>query len=460
MLIYLSSGLEDNGWNLGLGDFEFNQTVFPNPAKDIAELQANHFKICLHTHQCPPGLHGTIHESSVAEEDEAHTQNYWRKHQQVLQEAPVDGWWPDSCDYLTIESRLSRHRMYREGSLQRNPNIRPFALHRNGYAGMTQWGGIIWSGDNNSEWKTLENQIQIGLNVSVSLSPYWCTDIGGFCPTKEFDGELYIRWFQYSVFTPFLRSHGRPSWLHAPDGWNRFKPSEIPGEVVKGHYSKSQETIREEVSPDPEVEPICRKFAELRYRLLPYIYSLAHQTYSNGMPLMRPMWLSYGAEHWFSAAEDQYMFGDSLLIAPVFHKAARARMVALPDGVWFGLLDGKQYQGGTQVVIETPLESIPVLVPAGSIIPLANKKLYVDEAGHTDSHGFEVLNLLIYPGADAEFTLYEDDGISLDYERNIFRITTIKWNESTKTLSSKGVTSMNDHPERLLTAKLMPSGKR
>jgi alpha-glucosidase/alpha-D-xyloside xylohydrolase len=350
--------------------------------------------------------------------------------------------------------------MYREGSLKRQPDTRPFALFRNGYAGMTQWGGVVWSGDNISEWKTLERQIPIGLNVAVSFSPYWCTDTGGFYSTGEFDGELFIRWFQYSAFTPFFRSHGRPSWLHVPHGWSRFKPSEVPSEHYEDAYFTSKQEVDEEISPDLRVEPICRKFAELRYRMIPYIYTLAREAYDTGMPIMRPMWLAYGADKWFSGVEDQYRFGDSVLVAPVYTQAAVARKVALPEGRWYGFIDGKRYEGGSNVVVDAPLDSMPVLVSAGGIIPMGDAIHYVGEEGHIDESGFDNLELRIFAGADGEYVLYEDDGDSLAYERDVCTRTIIRWNDAKGEATLEGVSSIHSGKRRRIDAVVMPEGKR
>jgi alpha-glucosidase/alpha-D-xyloside xylohydrolase len=459
MLIYLGTGFADDGWNVRHGSYDFNKRVFPNPAQDLAELQAEQFKIMLHVHDCPSTLHGMVSDEGVDPDDESHAANYWAKHQALLDGMPVEAWWPDGGDELGIEARLARHRMYQEGSLQQFPDARPLALHRNGYAGMTRWGGVIWSGDTLCEWKTLERQIQIGLNVAVSCSPYWCTDTGGFFSTKEYDGELYVRWFQYSAFCPLFRSHGRPSWLHAPFGWSRYKPSEVPSEHAKSAYAASRSEIDDSVAPDPRVEPVCRRFAELRYRMLPYLYTCAREAYDTGMPLMRPMWLAYGADRWYSGVGDQYMLGPSLLVAPVYTKSALARKVALPEGTWYGLLDGKTYQGGTHVVVDAPLDSMPVLVPAGAVIPMGDVMRYVGEEGHTDESGFEHLELAIYTGADAEYTLYEDDGRSMAYEKEVCTRTTFRWDNAQRRVTAEGVSSTHAGKMRRLKGVLYPGGK-
>ena len=459
MLIYLSSGLADHGWNRGLGSFEFDPAVFPEPGRQVAALQAAGFKVNLHVHRCPSELHGAIGDAKTQADDASHAGTYWARHESLLETAPVDAWWPDGGDELEIEARLTRHRMYREGALRRRPNVRPFALHRNGYAGMTRWGGVVWGGDNLSEWKTLERQIGIGLNVAVSFTPYWCSDTGGFIPTRQFDGELFVRWFQYATFTPFLRAHGRLSWLHTPDGWNRFRPSQVPAERVGDAYFTSADHVEESIAPDARVEPICRAFAQLRYRLLPYIYTCARAAYDVGLPLMRPMWLAFGPEDWSSVAEDQYLLGDSLLVAPVYTKASVSRQVALPEGVWHGLLDGRSYAGDRPVVVDAPLESMPVFVRAGGIIPMGDVRQYVEEPGHADKNGFDNVELHIYTGADGAFTLYEDDGISLAYERDRCTRTMITWSDAARKLTVSGTTSIHPRTTRRFTVKLLPEGE-
>ena len=173
---------------------------------------------------------------------------------------------------------------------------------------------------------------------------------------------------------------------------------------------------------------------------------------------MRPMWLAYGADKWYSGVEDQYMFGESVLVAPVYTKAAVARKVALPDGLWYGLLDGKTYQGGVNVVIETPIDSLPVLVPAGAIIPMGDAMHYVGEEGHTDENGFDNLQIRIFTGADGEFVLYEDDGVSLAYEKDICTRTTFTWDDSKREATMEGVSSTHSGKNRRVAAEVMPEG--
>ena len=443
-----------------MGSFDFNPAVFRDPSTDFAQLAEANYRVALHAHQCPSNLHGTVHDANVPADDSSHASNYWARHAAVMEAGSIAAWWPDGGDDLPIDARLLRHRMYWEGALQSMPNTRPLALHRTGYAGMTRWGGVVWSGDILSEWRTIATQIQVGLNAAVSYTPFWGADVGGFLSTKEYDGELFVRWMQFATFTPFVRAHGRPSWLHAPHGWSRYKPSEIPAERAGVPYFASHLDSDEQVSPDMRVEPLCRRFVEWRYRLLPYVYNAAWQAHALGLPMMRPMWLVAQSDPWITTAEDQYLFGDSLLVAPVYQRGASSRSVALPSGTWYGLLDGKVYKGGRHVLVDAPIDSLPVLVPAGSIIPLGDVLQYVEEPGHTDADGYDNLKLLVYPGADADLTLYEDDGISLGYQRGQHTITTIRWDDASRSLTAIGVTAVLPATERSITVTLPPSGER
>ncbi len=218
-MIYLGTGFCPSGWNTGHGSFEFNENVFPDPEKMIEEFHKDHFKVVLHVVNPPENLHGRVSDTGTAAKDLGDAALYWAQHAPFMKKG-VDGWWPDEGDVLPWESRLTRNQMYWEGSRLTRPDIRPFALHRNGYAGMQRYGWL-WSGDVFSTWKTLETQVMIGINMGLTGVPYWGTDIGGFVPTKEFTAELFLRWFQFAAFCPLFRAHGRTWKLRLPWGWNQ-----------------------------------------------------------------------------------------------------------------------------------------------------------------------------------------------------------------------------------------------
>jgi alpha-glucosidase/alpha-D-xyloside xylohydrolase len=172
----------------------------------------------------PERLYGTVDQQAPAG-DESAAANLWAKHLAVFR-LGIDGWWPDEGDKLDAESRLARNRLYWDGPQRERPNQRPYALHRNGYAGMQRYAWL-WSGDVDSKWETLEAQVPVGINTSLSGEPFWGTDTGGFVTTPELTGELYVRWFQFSSFCPLFRSHGRTWKLRLPWGWNLGDPAPL-----------------------------------------------------------------------------------------------------------------------------------------------------------------------------------------------------------------------------------------
>jgi alpha-glucosidase len=419
-LIYLGTGYCTNGWNTGHGSLAFNTNAFvPENLKTLHDLN---FRIVFHVNRAPRNLFGasiaprpltpSLSPSGgegarragegVAEDFDSprHIRNYWARHRDIFA-LGVDGWWPDDGDELPLEARLTRHRCYYEGPLQDRTNVRPWSLHRTGYAGSQRYGGWIWSGDIDGKWETLAAHVSIGLNHGLSLTPFWGSDTGGFYPTKELTGELYARWFQFSAFCPSFRSHGRTWKLRLPWGWNtgEFGPKEHP----------------ERQHPDPaelhnaEVEPICRKFLELRYRLLPYNYTLAREAYDAGLPMMRALWLHYPDDAEAVKLGTEYLWGRELLVAPVIEKGATSRRVYLPEGNWYDWWTGKKDEGKRWIERPVDLATLPLYVRAGAIIPLDPVRQFT---GQTVA---EPTTLRVYAGADGTFTLYDDDGQSLGY---------------------------------------------
>ena len=285
-MIYLGTGFCPSGWNTNNGEFTFNEKVFPDPKAMFDQLHQDHFKVVLHV-AYPTGIremHGAAKDACDPKQ-RAETQSscYWDMHRPLLKTG-VDGWWPDEGDALNTPSRLVRNRMYWEASQIDRPNERPFALHRNGYAGMQRYGSFLWSGDVNSQWETLRNHVPIAVNTGLTGIPYWGTDIGGFVPTKEFTGELYVRWFQFAAFNTLFRSHGRTWMLRLPWGWNTGET----GPVETPNVPLDPKELH-----NAQVEPICRKYLELRYRMMPYLYSAVRECTQTGMPVMRALWLHY-----------------------------------------------------------------------------------------------------------------------------------------------------------------------
>jgi alpha-glucosidase/alpha-D-xyloside xylohydrolase len=393
-LIYLGTGYCSNGWNTGHGSVNFNTNAFV--PENIKALHDENFKVVLHVNRAPRNLFG----ASIAEASESrlHIRNYWPRHRETFA-LGVDGWWPDDGDELPLEARLARHRCYYEGSLQDRPGVRPWSLHRTGYAGVQRYGGWIWSGDTDSKWETLAAHVSVGLNHGLSLTPFWGSDTGGFYPTRELTGELYTRWFQFSAFCPSFRSHGRTWKLRLPWWWN------------SGEYGPIENNRNVDASElhNAEVEPICRKYLELRYRLLPYNYTLAREAADTGLPMMRALWVHYPDDAEAVKLGAEYLWGRDLLVAPVVEKGAKSRRVYLPEGAWYDWWTGEKLEGKRWIERPVDLATLPLYARAGAIIPLDPVRQY------TAQPVTEPTTLRVFPGASGVSKLYDDDGQSLGY---------------------------------------------
>ena len=422
-LIYLGTGFCPSGWNTANGSFDWNSRVFPDPKEMLDELHNQHFRTVMHVVILSDKLHGTVRDGcNVSRFDEAEASCYWDAHRRDFAMG-IDGWWPDEGDPLDVPSRLTRNRMYWEGPQLDRPDERPYALHRNGYAGMQRYGSFLWSGDVHSTWETLKTHIAVGINSGLSGIPYWGTDIGGFVPTPEFTAELYLRWFQFGAFCPLFRCHGRAWKLRLPWGWNTGDPG--PTEI--DHYNGAAVPGSSELH-NPRVEMICRKYLELRYRLLPYLYSVVHECATTGMPIMRALWLHFSEDSKAVACADEYLWGKSLLVAPVVEKGGTTRQVYLPRCDWYDFWTGERLRGGREIIHQVDLETIPLYVRAGSILPMGPVKQFTAE--NSDAP----LLLSIYPGSDASFLLYEDDGTSFNYRNGEWMGIEMSWSESRRTL--------------------------
>ncbi len=435
-LIYLGTGFTPSGWNKYNGEFTWNQAVFPDPQKIVGELHAQNFKVVLHIVLEGRRLAGAVGEPCTAAPlpsgrtpdekwpDDRQVSCYWPVHKKLYDDG-IDGWWPDQGDGLDAPSRLARNRMYWEGSLQFRPNERPYALHRNGHAGMQRFAAFLWSGDVYSTWETLQTHVPVAVNTGLTGIPYWGTDIGGFVPTKEYTGELHVRWFQFGAFCPLFRAHGRTWKLRLPWGWNtgELGPNEISN-YRGGAANPDSSELR-----NPDVEPICRKYLELRYRLMPYLYSAVRETHETGLPIMRALWLHYPDDAAAVARGDEYLWGRDLLVAPVTEKGAGSRRLYLPRGNWYDFWTEDKVEGGREIERPVDLATMPLYARAGSIIPFGPLKMYTGE----QVEGPLALN--IYPGADAAFTLYEDDGATFDYRRGEWMKLQMAWSDSRRTLT-------------------------
>jgi alpha-glucosidase/alpha-D-xyloside xylohydrolase len=442
-LIYLGTGYCTNGWNTGHGSFEFNPNAFPQPADQIRALHDMHFKVVLHINHAPRDLFGnSLEEDSGAS---SHIRNYWARHRPLVG-VGVDGWWPDDGDELPVEARLARHRCYYEGPVAERPNLRPWSLHRNGYAGAARYGGWIWSGDTLSRWTTLAAHVPVGLNHSLSLTPFWGSDIGGFVPTSELTGELYVRWFQFSAFNPLFRSHGRTWHLRLPWGWNtgQFGP-------IEANEGPNPSELH-----NPEIEPICRKYLELRYQLLPYNYTLVREACDTGLPPMRALWLQYPRDPEAVRLGDEYLWGSELLVAPVIAQGATVRRLYLPAGLWYDWWNAQPKTGPQWIERPVDLATMPLYARSGSVLPLDPVRQY------TAQPVTEPTVLRVYSGADGTSHLYEDDGVSLDYLHGQGAWLNLVWQDRSRTLvlepdaRSKG----QRFSPRRFEVELVPTGIR
>jgi alpha-glucosidase (family GH31 glycosyl hydrolase) len=423
-LIYLGTGFCPSGWNTENGSFVWNSRVFPDPKEILDELHKDNFRVALHAVILSDKLRGTVRDAcELPRFDEEQASCHWDAHRKDFA-LGVDGWWPDEGDPLDIASRLVRNRMYWEGPQLDRPNERPYALHRNGYAGMQRYGSFLWSGDVYSTWETLKIHIPIAINTALTGIPYWGTDIGGFVPTKEFTAELYLRWFQFGAFCPLFRSHGRAWKLRLPWGWNTGDPGPIEINNYNGAAIPDSSQLHNE-----QVEIICRKYLELRYRMLPYIYSAVHECVTTGMPIMRALWLEYPNDPKAVARGDEYLWGKNVLVAPVVEKGAETRQVYLPAGGWYDFWTQERLEGDREIRRNVDLETMPLYVRAGAILPLGPVKQFTSEKVD------QPLSISIYPGGDASFLLYEDDGNSFNYRKGEWMGIQMDWHDATRALA-------------------------
>ncbi|NIK89657.1 alpha-D-xyloside xylohydrolase [Rhizomicrobium palustre] len=302
-----------------------------------------------------------------------------------------------------------------------HPDKRTFILTRSGFAGLQRCNGAVWSGDIAARWSDMREQISAGVNFSMSGIPNWTFDIGGYSlenryitmdvgkkhivPTRADKAEwteLYTRWYQFGAFVPVFRSHG---------------------EAVK------RETF-EIAKPGSKVFNILAAYDKLRYRLLPYIYTIAADTYHKAGTMMRGLVMDFPNDPKVKNIADQYMFGPSFLVAPVTEHKATSRSVYLPAGTrWYDFYSGTVYEGGQSITAAAPLDKMPVFVKEGAIVPTGVAKQYTSEKPDAP------LTLLVYPGKNGRFDIYEDDGKTLGYQRGAFARIPVTWDEASGTLS-------------------------
>ncbi|MBB6729978.1 TIM-barrel domain-containing protein [Cohnella zeiphila] len=279
-----------------------------------------------------------------------------------------------------------------EGMVRGLDGERPFVLTRAGYAGIQRYAAV-WTGDNRSYWEHMAMSIPMVLNLGLSGVAFAGPDIGGF--SHHATGELVARWTQLGALLPFCRNHS------------------------------AIDTSRQEPWRFGErVEAVCREALNLRYRLMPYLYSLFYEASASGLPIARPLLLEYPDDRNAANLCDQFLLGRDLLAAPIVRPGATARAVYLPAGVWYDYRTGERLEGGRHVLANAPLETMPLYVRAGAILPEQPLRQYADEAIGG------ALTLNVYAGGEGSFRLYEDDGRTFGYEQGAYRLREFGWTES------------------------------
>jgi len=351
---------------------------------------------------------------------------YWANANTALFQKGVDAWWLDT-DEPETEARedniLTTNQMHigsgaryanvyplfhtagvSEGQQAASQDKRVFILSRSAYAGAQRYGVTAWSGDVLSDWVTFARQIPAGLNYAISGMPYWTTDIGGFISGGNLNDpkfrELFVRWFQFGAFSPIFRVHG----------------TRYPNENELWSYG-------------PDAEKILVEYDNLRYRLMPYIYSEAWRVTNNHGTLMRPLVMDWREDVEAQNTGDEYLFGPSILVAPVTTEGATSRPVYLPKATWYDFWTGEKVEGGKRVTADAPLSKLPLYVRAGSIVPMGPKMEWTTEKAE------DPIELRIYPGANGDFVFYEDGNDGYAYEKGAHATIAMHWDDGARTLT-------------------------
>ena len=325
-----------------------------------------------------------------------------------------------TTEYFNAYSIVNADAIY-NGQRSVNPNQRVFLLTRSGFAGEQRYSTATWSGDIGTRWEDMRAQMTAGLNYSMSGLPFWGMDQGGFCvenrymqAQSEYERtgvenedlkewrELQARWSQFGTFIPLFRVHGQ---------W----------------------PLREIWNLAPENHPCYQSFVyydKLRYRLMPYLYSMAGWVHLKDYTMMRGLIMDFNGDWQVTNIKDQWMFGPALMVCPVAHYKARNRSVYFPKQTgWYNLYSGEYVEGGQSLIVDAPYERIPVFVREGSIIPFGPEIQYSDEKPA------ELINLYVYAGKDGQFMLYEDEGVNYNYEKGKYATIDITYDDSSKTIT-------------------------
>ncbi len=389
-----------------------------------------------------PGYIGSFYDAYA----EGAQKLFWQQMENKLYPYGFDAWWMDASEpnvqdntdmdyrkalcgptalgpstkYFNAYSLENAKAIY-QGQRGVEPDKRVFLLTRSGFAGIQRYSTAVWSGDIGTRWEDMKAQISAGLNFAMSGIPYWTMDIGGFCVEKRYENaqrifdqtgvenedlkewrELNACWYQFGTFVPLYRAHGQ-------------FPFREPYNIAPEKHVAYQTILY---------------YNKLRYRLIPYIYSLAGMTYLNDYTIMRALVMDFGADTNVNSIDDQYMFGNSLMICPVYEYGVTNRGVYFPKtSGWYDFYTGKYIAGGQTLQVDAPYSRIPLYVPEGAIVPFGPEIQYTDEKQP------ENITLYVYGGRNGSFTLYEDEGVNYNYEKGKFSIIPFTYDESAKTLT-------------------------
>ncbi|MFB0562103.1 MAG: glycoside hydrolase family 31 protein [Candidatus Lokiarchaeia archaeon] len=424
--------------------FTWDKNRFPNPEKLVSDLREQGFRVVVSNfpgikvderyHVCDQGVSGNHFvrlpdgklfigpqwppECYFPDFANSRTREWWGNLYKDYLDIGIAGIWSDMAEpsisgvkktfpldvVHDVDGRITDHREFHniyglemaraiyEGLLHLRPEIRPFILSRAAFSGIQRYAAV-WTGDNESSWEHLRLTIPMCLNIGISGEPFVGVDIGGF--RRDPSPELYARWIQIGVFYPFCRTH-----------------------TMIGTADQEPWSFGE------EVEKISRKYIELRYQLLPYIYNCFYQATQTGIPVMRAMFIDFPDDAVVleytpdgNIAERQFMFGDWLLVAPVVYENAKSLIIYLPEGEWFNFWTNERHEGPLPIVVDTPLDFCPIFVQGGAIIPMQDIVQYSDEKS------IDPLILSVYPSGTSKVQYYEDDGISFGYTKGEFLLT-------------------------------------
>ena len=436
--------VQDWFWWNRKGEFVFNNN-YPDPKAMVDELHQQHFHLMISVWPFfEPGsseydyvqkegwfidefkfAKPPFHADGMAVYDASNPnarKYYWDLIDKALFKIGLDAWWMDTTEpetegqeeniqlghklfigsgdrYVNLFPLMTTSAVY-EGQRQASNQKRVFILSRSAFAGSQRNAVTAWSGDINSDFLSFKRQIPAGLNYAISGLPYWTTDIGGFVSGNPDDPayrELFVRWFQYGTFCPIFRVHG------------------------------TRTTNQNELwSYGPEAQRILTAFDNLRYRLMPYIYSMAWKITHDGYTPMRALVMDFASDQKVVSVGDQFMFGPAILVSPVTEQGATRRHLYLPKTKWYDFWTGAAQQGGEAIDAEAPIDRIPLYVRAGSILPIGPPLQYATEKPA------DPIELRIYRGTDADFTIYEDENDNYDYEKGTYALIPLHWDEANR----------------------------